>query len=83
MQRMRPFLRTISLVTVFGLAILALPLSAHAWVRVGLGLSLPVPTIVAPAQVVVAPLPPVVVRPGYYTYYAFPRGYWWHRWHRW
>jgi len=78
MQRMRTFLRTVSLVTVLGLATLTLPLPAHAWVRIGL--PLPLPVIVAPAPRFVVPAAPVIVRPGYFG----PRGYWhpygWHRW---
>ena len=51
----------LTIVAIFGLATLALPLSAHAGVRVSIGVGLPV--VVAPAPVVVAPPPPAVVYP--------------------
>jgi hypothetical protein len=50
-----------AIVAVVGIATLALPLSAHAGVRVSIGVGLPV--VVAPAPVVVAPPPPAVVYP--------------------
>jgi len=75
-----------------GLASLALPLPAHAWVHVSIGLPLLLPVVVAPAPVVVAPPPPavvypapVVVAPAYYGYrvgyWGYPRyRYGWRRW---
>ena len=61
MQRTTTLVRLLAIVAVFGLATLALPLSAHAGVRVSIGVGLPV--VVAPAPVVVAPPPPAVVYP--------------------
>jgi hypothetical protein len=61
MQHTKTLLRTFVSVAILGIATLALPLSAHAGVRVSIGVGLPV--VVAPAPVVVAPPPPAVVYP--------------------
>jgi len=61
MQRTKTLLRTFVMVTMVGIATLALPLAAHAGARVSIGIGLPV--VVAPAPVVVAPPPPAVVYP--------------------
>jgi hypothetical protein len=61
MQHTKTLFRTFVIVAVLGIATLALPLSAHAGVRVSVGIGLPV--VVAPAPVVVAPPPPAVVYP--------------------
>jgi len=61
MPHTKTLLRTLAVVAVVGLATLALPLSAHAGVRVSIGVGLPV--VVTPAPVVVAPPPPAVVYP--------------------
>lgn len=61
MQRTTTLLRTLVIVAVLGIATLALPLAAHAGVRVSIGVGFPV--VVAPAPVVVAPPPPAVVYP--------------------
>jgi hypothetical protein len=61
MQRTKTLVRIFAMVAVFGLATLALPLAAHAEVRVSIGVGLPV--VVAPAPVVVAPPLPAVVYP--------------------
>ena len=59
MPRMYVVLRTCGIVAVLAVATLAIPLSAHAGVRVSVGIGLPV--IVAPAPVVVVAAPPAVV----------------------
>ena len=61
MQHTKTLLRTFVMVTVLGIATLALPLAAQAGVRVSIGVGLPV--VVAPAPVAVAPPPPAVVYP--------------------
>jgi hypothetical protein len=61
MQLATTLFRLLAIGAIFGLATLALPLSAHAGVRVSIGVGLPV--VVAPAPVVVAPPPPAVVYP--------------------
>src|SRR5438445_9678238 len=74
MQRMRTLIRTFGLVSLFGMAALALPLPAHAGgVHVDLGLSLPLPfpVVVAPPPAVVYPAPIVGGR-GYYWYDRYP-----------
>jgi hypothetical protein len=61
MQRTTRLLRRCAVGAVFGLATLALPLSAPAGVRVAIGIGVPVypaPVVVYPAPVIVAP--PVV-----------------------
>ncbi len=66
MQRTTTLVRLLAIVAVFGLATLALPLSAQARVGVSIGIGGPVyptPVVVAPAPVVVAPPPPAVVYP--------------------
>jgi len=85
MQRMRMLLRTLSVVSFFSMATLALSLPAHAGgVHASIGLPLPVPVFVAPVPVLVSPpLPvvypaPVVVGPGYYGYRP---AYWRHHYH--
>ncbi len=63
MQRTKTLLRVFAVGAVCGLATLALPLAAHAGVRVSIGIGVPVyptPVVVYPAPVVV-PSPPVVV----------------------
>jgi hypothetical protein len=94
MQHTKTLFRLLAIVAVFGLATLALPLSAHAGVRVSIGVGLPVG--VAPAPVVVAPPPSAVVYPapavygsapvvvgGYYGLYYRPWRHHPYRWHRW
>ncbi len=88
MQRMRMLLRTLSVVSFFSMATLALSLPAHAGgVHASIGLPLPVPVFVAPVPVLVSPpLPvvypaPVVVGPGYYGYVGYRPGYWRHHHH--
>jgi hypothetical protein len=61
MQHTKRLFRLLAIVAIFGLATFALPLAAHAGVRVSIGVGLPV--VVAPALVVVAPPPPAVVYP--------------------
>ena len=66
MQRTKMLLRMCAVVAVFGLATLALPLSAQAGVRVSIGIGGPVypaPVVVAPAPVVVYPAPVVIAPP--------------------
>jgi hypothetical protein len=86
----------LTMVAVFGLATLALPLSAHAGVRVSVGIGLPVvvvppPAVVYPAPVIVA-RPPVVIAPPPVVYGSAPvlvGGYYgyrhrpWRHHHRW
>ena len=61
MQHTKTLFRLWAVIAVVGIATFAAPLSAHAGVRVSIGVGLPV--VVAPAPVVVAPPPPVVVYP--------------------
>ena len=71
MKRIRTVLRTFGVVTLLGLASLALPLPAHAGglhVSIGLGLPFlvavfPAPVVVAPQPVIVQSAPVVVVQP--------------------
>ena len=70
MKRMSTLLRTFGVVTLLGIATLALPLPAHAGgVHVSIGFGLPFPVVVAPQPVVVVPQPvivqqaPVIVQP--------------------
>ena len=54
------------MIAVIGLAALTLPLSAHAGVRVSIGIRVPVylaPVVVAPPSAVVYPAPVVVASP--------------------
>jgi len=68
MKRMNTFLRTLGVVTLVGMASLALPFPAQAGgVHVSIGVGLPVvvapaPVLVQPAPVVVAPAPVLVQR---------------------
>jgi len=81
MQRIRMLIRTFGLVSLFGMAALALPLPAHAGgmhVDLGLSLPLPFPVVVAPPPAVVYPASPGVVGTGYYGDERYPRGYWRH-----
>jgi hypothetical protein len=81
MKRMNTFLRTLGVVTLVGMASLALPFPAQAGgVHVSIGVGLPV--VVAPAPVIVqrAPIimvpPPVVVSEPQVVYgYPYYRGY--------
>ena len=66
MQRTKTLLRLFAVAAVFGLAMLALPFSAQAGVRVSIGVGVPVypaPVIVAPAPAVVYPAPVIVTQP--------------------
>jgi hypothetical protein len=93
MQCSKMLLRMFAVGAVFGLATLALPLSAHAGVRVSIGVEVPVsptPIVVAPAVVypapVVVPSPPVVVAPPPVVYGAGPvwvQGSYGHRHRHW
>jgi len=95
MQHTKTLIRMLAMGAVFGIATLALPLAAHAGVRVSVGLGLPV--VVAPLPpAVVYPAPPAVVTPppvvyggpqvivgGYYGYHYRPWRHHYYRWHRW
>jgi hypothetical protein len=81
MQQRRPLLWMSAIMIFMGMASLALPLAAHAGVRLSIGIGVPVypaPVVVAPAPVVVAPPPavvysaPVVVAPPSMVYGAPP-----------
>lgn len=61
MQHTKTLLRLCAVVAVVGIVTLAAPLSAHAGVRVSVGIGLPV--VVAPPPAVVYPAPVLVVRP--------------------
>jgi hypothetical protein len=77
MQRTTRLLRRCAVVAVFGLATLALPLSAQARVRVSIGIGVPV----YPAPVVYRG--PRVIAGGYYGH---RHRHWRHHhphWHRW
>jgi hypothetical protein len=89
MQHTQKLVRLLALLTVIGLAALALPLSADAGVRVSVGLGVPVyppPVVVAPPPAVIVARPPVVVAPPPVVYDGprvsvggYYRGYYGHR----
>ena len=63
MKRMNMLLRTLGVVTLVGMASLALPFPAQAGgVQVSIGVGLPFPGVVYPAPVIVAPQPVIVQR---------------------
>src|SRR5437773_11354515 len=62
MKCMNTLVRTLGVVTLVGMASLALPFPAHAGgVHVSIGVGLPFPGVVYPAPVIVQPAPVVVV----------------------